>query len=172
MVFRRFWSAVLALGLLAVQGPGLGTQPLLRVTDLTAQTGVLDGEVILCRPFPVEGVVLVYTHSMFGGDVQETFVPANGMLRRVEMTTANGAAADYYAFTASVTRVGDRYRIKVPPAEFTDIVVRVDDVGSHRLMIGDETVDLLAMTGQAHRVRFDLVTSSWVSRLWSRRDGC
>lgn len=140
--------------------------------DLTTQTGEADGTVILCRPFPSDGITLVYTHSMFGGDIRETFAPAGGMLRREEMTTANGAAADYYAFTASVTRVGDRYRIEVPPADFSEIVVRVDDIGRHRLTIGDETVDLLAMTGQAHQVRLDVVTSTWLTRLWGGGDGC
>lgn len=161
-------SSILVFALLAVQASGANAPVHVRVTDLT-DTG---GEVILCRPFPADGVILVYTHSMYGGDVRERFVPAGRSLRRVEMTTANAAAAEYYATTVEVTRVGERYRVEAPPAEYDEIVVRVDGVGQHRLIVGEETFDLLALTGQAHRIRLNVVRSMPVSHWWGGDDGC
>jgi hypothetical protein len=158
---------VLIRALLALQAvfPGLAADwgsgsAWIRATDL------LDSgdRVVLCRPFPADGVTLVYTHSMYGGDVRERFVPDGRSLRRVEMTTANPAAAEYYATTVSVTEVDGRYRVDAPPATYDQIVVRVDDVGRHRLVIGDEMFDLLALTGQAHRVRLDVMRDTWWQR--------
>ncbi len=149
-----------------------GGSPFIRVTDLSDVSGNGGSEVILCRPFPPEGVTLVYTHSMFGGDVRETFVPSGQSLRRVEMTTANGAAADYYAFTVDVTRVGDRYRVDVPPEDFQEIVVRVDDVGNHRLIVAGETIDMVAAAGNAHPVRLDVVRESWTTQWWVGVNPC
>jgi hypothetical protein len=138
----------------------------IRATDLLD----LGDRVVLCEPLPADGVTLVYTHSMYGGDVRERFVAAGRSLRRVEMTTANPAAADYYASTVSVTEVDGRFRVDTPPADYEEIVVRVDNVGHHRLIVGDETFDLLALTGQAHRVRLDVLRGSWKTR-WLGSDG-
>ncbi len=165
-------SVVLAVCLLGAHSERFQAKTWIRVTDVTSEIGRMGGAVIACRPFPSDGVTLIYTHSMFGGDVRETFVASGEMLRRVEFTTANGAAADYYAFTASVSRVGDRFLVDVPPAEYAEIVVRIDDVGRHRLVIGEETIDLLEASGQAHRVRLDVVFSPWASRLRRGEDGC
>lgn len=166
------FSALLAVCLLGAHSDQLPAATWIRVTDVTGEIGGAGGTVIVCRPFPPDGVTLVYTHSMFGGDVRERFTPSGAMLRRVEMTTANAAAADYYAFTASVSRVGDRFLVEVPPAEYAEIVVRVDDVGRHRLVVGDETIDLLEASGQAHRIRLDVVTLTWASRLWGGQQAC
>ncbi|MGH2532844.1 MAG: DUF1850 domain-containing protein [Thermomicrobiales bacterium] len=118
------------------------------VTDLT------DGRVIVCQPMPGGGrMTLVYTHSMYGGEVWEVFVPRDdGRLVRVEMTTANAAAAEYYAYDSPVVREGNRYRVDLPPADYDEVVIRVDQVGRHRLLIGGETIDLLAVAGDGHRV--------------------
>ncbi len=167
--------SVLICALVAVQavfpdqivGSGNGSV-WIRATDLL-EAG---DRVVLCLPFPGEGVTLVYTHSMYGGDVREQFVPAGRSLRRVDMTTANPAAAEYYASTVSVTEVNGRYRVDAPPADYDEVVVRVDDVGHHRLIVGDETFDLLARTGQAHRVRLDLVRENWWARWSGQGAGC
>jgi hypothetical protein len=166
---------VLIWALLALQAvsPGEvaswgGGSAWIRVTDLL-DTG---DRVVLCRPFPDDGVTLIYTHSMYGGDVRERFVPDGRSLRRVEMTTANPAAAEYYAMTVSVTEVDGRYRVDASPASYDEVVVRVDDVGHHRLVVGDETFDLLAVTGQAHRVRLDVVRKAPWTRWIGRTTAC
>lgn len=143
-------AAVVALTGLAVAGALLApSAPALVATDLTT------GRVVLCRPMTGDDTVaLVFTHSMYGGDVVEEYaVTRDARLRRVAMTTANAAAAEYYAHTAGVVRDGDRFRVDVPAAEFPDLIVRVDRVGAHRLRVGAETLDLVAATGDRHRLR-------------------
>lgn len=113
-----------------------------------------DGQLMLCRPLSQgERFVLAYTNSMYGGDVRETYqVTWHGTLRRVAMHAAHPAAADYYAFTADVIRDGELYRIDVPPAEFSEVAVRVDRVGAPRLIFADGELDLLIAAGNQQRV--------------------
>ena len=115
---------------------------------------VTGDRVLLCRAVEHdEVIVLAYTNSMYGGDVREIYeVTRNGMLRRVAMHTTHPAAADYYAFTADVIPEGDLYRIDVPATEFPEIAVRIDRVGAPRLIFADGEIDLLAATGNQHRV--------------------
>lgn len=149
MVTGSRWLAVAPLALLltvgALASPGA---PAVIATDLTT------GRTTLCRVVPDgERVSLLFEHSMYGGDVIEDYlVTGAGRLRRVELTTTNAAAAEYYAYTASVVRAGDRFRVELPAAEFDEIVVRVDRIGRHRLRIAGATLDLLAETGDAHRL--------------------
>lgn len=131
-------------------GPLLGSSGLAFVaTDLTAD------EVILCQRVRAgEPIVLAFTHSMYGGDVREEYVAsADARLRRTAVTTANLAAAEYYAYTARVLREGDRYRLDVPEVSFGQIVVRADRVGDHRLDVGAASVDLVSRAGAGHQVR-------------------
>lgn len=139
--------ALMCLGGFAWRG-----SPVFVAIDLT------NNIVVACEVLsPGERVALVYTHSMYGGDVVEEFVAGpDDQLRRVEMTTANEAAAEYYADTARVSRTGDRFRVEAPAASFAEIMVRVDRVGAHRLRLGGGTLDLLAATGDGHRVRLSL----------------
>lgn len=111
-------------------------------------------ETVLCRRLVAgERFVLAYTNSMYGGDVRETFtVTGDGKLRRLAMHTEHPAAADYYAFTVDVVPEGELYRIDLAPAEFNTIAVRIDDVGAPRLLFADGELDLLAATGNQHRI--------------------
>jgi hypothetical protein len=137
-------TVVAAVVLVLLGAPG----PSLVVFDETGN------QIVLCRQLePSEEFILAYTHSMYGGDVRETFrVTAAGTLRRIAMRTAHPAAADYYAYTADVVREGDLYRIDVPAADFAAIAVRIDEVGAPRLRFADGEIDLLAATGNQHRV--------------------
>lgn len=113
---------------------------------------------------PASGVVLAFDHSMYGGEVREVFeAGGGGRLRRVAVTTANAAAAEYYAYDGRVVRDGDRYRVDAPPREFPAIVVRVDRVGAYRLGLGPETVDLVAVA-DGHPVRLALRPVAAVAR--------
>ncbi|MGH2562181.1 MAG: hypothetical protein ACRDJH_24235 [Thermomicrobiales bacterium] len=134
-----------------------------RVTVVTA-TDLTTGRVILCAP--AQPITLLFTHSMYGGDVEETFVPRpDGRITRIEMTTANEAAAEYYAYTAPVIRDGDRFRLDIPPAAFEEVIVRVDAVGRHRLKVAGTEIDLLEATGDKHRVKLDSANVTIVDRL-------
>jgi hypothetical protein len=142
---------------------------LLPAETVVTATDLTDGRVIVCRPG--QPMTLVFTHSMYGGDVEETFLPRQGnRLVRVKMTTANAAAAEYYAYVAPVAPEGDRFRLDVPPAVYDEVIVRVDDVGRHRLRFAGDEIDLLTQAGNRHRVQLDSDRLSVVDRLTGR--GC
>lgn len=112
------------------------------------------GQTVLCHQLDRgERFSLAFTNSMYGGDVRETFVvTGEGMIRRLTMHTEHPAAADYYAYTVDVVREGDWYRVEVPPAEFAEIAVRIDQIGAPRLGVAGEEIPLLTVTGNQHRV--------------------
>ena len=149
------------LVLLAVAPLPASSGPAFVATDVTGDA------VILCRPVGVgERIALVFTHSMYGGDVREEYVAtSDGRLRRVAVTTANAAAAEYYAHTTDVAREGDRFRLEVPEASFTRLVVRADRIGDHRLEVGAETVPLAATAGDGRQVRLEIEERSVWDRL-------
>jgi hypothetical protein len=128
------------------------------------------GTVFVCEPLASgERFGLAYTHSMYGGEVREEYVATgDGRLRRLAMTTANAAAAEYYAHTADVVRDGERFRVDLPAAEFAALVVRVDRIGAPRLVHGDGGVDLVAIAGDDARVRLELRTVGLVHLLPGR----
>jgi len=148
----------------------LGMAPAGAIPSTTFVATDLDtGAVVFCRPAS-EGVVLAYTHSMYGGDVREEYAATgDGRLRRLRMTTANAAAAEYYAYDAPVVPDGERYRVVVPPQEFTEIVVRVDRLGAHRLLAGERAVDLVAEAGDGHRVALGVRSIPAVARIVAGR---
>lgn len=125
------------------------------------------GRVVLCQPLPPpDRIALVFTHSIYGGDVVEEYVVTpRRSLRRVSMTTDNAAAAEYYASTGNVLHSGNRFLVDVPDADFPEIALRVGRIGAQRLRLGGETLDLLAMTGDRHRVWLRPRTSSLTDRL-------
>jgi len=147
---------------------------LLAVAPLPASSGLAivatdltDDEVIVCRPVRTgERIVLAFIHSMYGGDVREEYVAtSDGLLRRVAVTTANAAAAEYYAYTAGVTREGDRFRLEVPEASFRQFVVRADRIGDHRLEVGADTVHLATSARNGRPVRLGIEERSVWGRL-------
>ena len=141
------------------------SSPVLVVADATA------GRVVLCRPLASSAhLALAFDHSMYGGDVVEEYVlTGENRLHRTAMTTANAAAAEYYADTAGVVPDGDRFRVDVPPAELPELVVRVDRIGAHRLRIEGEIIDLLTTTGERHQVRLALRPAIVAERLVGAR---
>lgn len=147
------------VALLGIAPAGAMANPTIVAADLET------GRVVLCRS-AAEGMTLAYTHSMYGGEVREEFVAGrDGRLRRLAMTTANAAAAEYYAYDADVVRDGGRYRVDVPVQEFAEVVVRVDRVGAHRLLVGERTIDLVAVAGEGHRVALEVRSVPFAARL-------
>lgn len=116
------------------------------------------GRIVFCRPLPASGFTLAFDHSMYGGEVRERFVAVAGraIVRRVETTTANEAAAEYYAYDAPVVADGARFRVEVPPLDLPELVVRVDRVGGHRLLIGAERLELLPLVGERRPLRLTI----------------
>jgi len=118
------------------------------------------GRAAFCRRFPAGGFALAFDHSMYGGEVRERFVAAGGSLRRIETTTANLAAAEYYAYDGAVVRQGERFRVEAPTLDLPAVVVRVDRVGRHRLLIGGERLDLLPLVGDRRPLRLALAAGA------------
>lgn len=151
-------AAILLLAVGAVLGQA-GQKLPTTGTVLVASDPATDRPLV-CRRLPPDGFALAFDHSMYGGEVRERFVPTpDGRLRLLATTTANAAAAEYYAYDRSVVAEGGRFRIDAPPREFPAIVVRVDEVGDHRLLVGAETLDLVAAVGAGRPVRLALATT-------------
>ena len=135
-------------------------------TEAIPATDLTTGQEILCRPLAPGGrLTLAFTHSMYGDEVREEYVAADGRLRRVAMTTGNAAAAEYYAHTADVVRESERFRVDVPAQDFTELVVRVDRIGAPRLLLDDRVIHLLLATGDGHRVRLGARPVALLDRL-------
>jgi hypothetical protein len=119
-----------------------------------------DGSVLVCqRVAPGTRVDLTFTHSMYGGDVTEAWSVSGDSLERVSILTDNAAAAEYYAWDSQVERSGDRFRVVTTPLQEPALVVRVDQIGQHRLMIENEIHDLWTTIGGTAQVRIEPVSA-------------
>lgn len=146
----------IAIGLVAIVAvAGLLMTP---VTVMTA-TGETGG-VIACERVDRDATIaLTFTHSMYGGDVTETYQPSDaGQLLRTSILTDNAAAAEYYAWDGAVEQNGGGFEVAVPDREFASIAVRVDRIGNHRLAIDQGTWFLASMVDGSERVRLSLAT--------------
>jgi len=163
---RALPSAVGALAVLLAGGLLAPTAPGIAVTDAAS------GNILLCRPLPPPArAALVFTHSIYGGDVVEEFVaPDRHTLRRVAMTTASAAAAEYYAPNGNVLPAGDRFLVDVPDLDLSELAVRVDRIGAHRVRLADTTLDLVAAAGDRRRVWLRPATTTIAARLFGA--GC
>lgn len=137
MVIRRaLWPAVVAL--MAMVLTGILLQP---VTLLRVMTE--DGDILVCQQIDANGAVtLVFTHSMYGGEVRETWRAQGNELVRDAIVTENAAAAEYYATDGVVERVRDGFEVTSPPIEIDALVIRIGQIGKHRLRVGQEEVFL------------------------------
>ena len=121
--------------------------------DVTLRDGE-SGRLFACWSLPPgTPFQLAYTHSMYGGDVRETFlVTAGSELRRVDFRAERAAAADYYAATASVWPVDGWHRVDVAPASFPELAIRVDAVGAPRIIANGLESPLLPLAGSPRQV--------------------
>jgi hypothetical protein len=137
---RRLVLIVLGLGVIAL--PGVMMQPAL---SLQVMTG--DGVTLICsRVTPGTPITLQFTHSMYGGFVQEMYrIDEDGKLVRERFVTGNAAAAEYYATDGRTSHVEDGYEVAGEPFVTDNLIVRVDDRGDHWLTIGEARYHLAAM---------------------------
>lgn len=134
------WTAAFALLLAVAGGAAIGAAsvgPTLVVTD--AETG----ERLLEIPV-AEGttVTLAYTHSVERTPVRDRYVVRDGRLVMTRMTFESygwGLPA-----SADVERVNGSFVAK-PNRSYTSITVAPGRVAGHRLIVGDRTVDLVAL---------------------------
>lgn len=100
---------------------------------------------------------LLFTHSMYGGDVAETYQlvrsgPAAPSLLRSTVRTAAGGAADYYARYGNVRRDGAGWIVEASPLALPRLRLVVDRVGAPRLQVGEREVPLLSIVGDGQIV--------------------
>ncbi|MBA2276919.1 MAG: DUF1850 domain-containing protein [Chloroflexia bacterium] len=133
---RRMVANGLALAAILALGGALTPAP---VVTLKAGTGGPN----ICRSVAVgETFLLVFRHSMYGGEVREEFQAEDGRLVRTGVKTEKAAAAEYYAYDGRVEPAPDGYRVIVPPATMDEVVIRLDRIGQHRLRFNDEELAL------------------------------
>ena len=116
----------------------LAFQPVTRIRVVT-----IDSEVLACRQVaPGDTATLVFTHSMYGGEVRETWRVGDGALERVAIETDNAAAAEYYATDGRVERTTTGFAVIAPPLTVDALPIRIDQIGDHRLRVGNEEIAL------------------------------
>lgn len=121
-----------------------------------------DNESIVCRPIGRDSTItLVFTHSMYRGNVRETYAVASGnRLRRTSIVTDNAASAEYYATDGRITRIDGGYMLLLPELTFDELIFRIDDVGKHRLIVDDDLIVLTDGPGRSRRARLDVAPST------------
>ncbi|HEV2127074.1 MAG TPA: DUF1850 domain-containing protein [Thermomicrobiales bacterium] len=127
LIRRMLWLPAATLVAMALLGIAL--QPATRLTVTTD-----DGRVLVCEQMaPGDTVTLVFTHSMYGVEVRESWRVVNGRLVRTGIETDRAAAAEYYATDGAVERTDGGFAVISPPLTVDALVVRVDQIGRHRL---------------------------------------
>lgn len=128
------------LGTLVLALAAIGTlaQPVQSVAVKTS-----DGNALVCRLVNRgTAVTLVFTHSMYGGEVRETWRAVGNMLVRDRIVAERAAAAEYYATDGRTQRVDGGYEVIVAPLQASELPFRIDQIGNHRLRIDDEEIAL------------------------------
>ena len=109
------------------------------------------GDVLGCG----QSMTLRFTHSMYGGDVAETYQASASGVERIRLVAELAAAAEYYAWTEEVERVEDGFEVRVAPHAFDEIVILVEGIGKPHLIVegAGRVLNLRALVGDGGRVR-------------------
>ena len=128
---------------------------------LVLSATTLHGGTLVCeRVRPGSTVTLGFTHSMYGGDVRETYrVTPDGTLERLRMVTGRAAAAEYYATDGQVLTTGDGYEVIAPPFATRELFVRVDARGDHWLTVGPASFRLTEWVTEPTQVRIGVAAA-------------
>jgi hypothetical protein len=148
--------ALVATGSVLMPGP---------VVTLTTDAG----DRIACRSVAEEETfALVFTHSMYGGEVRETFAIADQRLIRTAVTTENAAAAEYYAYDGQVEPDPDGFRVIVSPLPLDEVVIQLDRIGQQRLRFGDTEIALTEPGTEPTRAILKVASMPLIARVfWS-----
>ncbi len=161
---RRHTIAILMMAIVALIGVLMSPVALVRVTSE-------NGVAILCeRVSRSSRIALTFTHSMYGGNVTETFTPGDrNTIERTSIVTDNAAAAEYYAWDGAVRENDGQYEVIVPDQVFGALPIRVDDIGNHQLAIDEETYSLVGMVEGSTRVWLGITTRPLLTRVLGSR---
>lgn len=118
---------------------------------LIEASDLASGDVLGCGG----SMTLRFTHSMYGGDVAETYQASASGVERIRLVAELAAAAEYYAWTAEVERVEDGFEVRVSPQAFDEVVILVEEIGSPSLAVEGVggVLDLRSLAGDGGRVR-------------------
>jgi hypothetical protein len=115
---------------------------------------------------------LRFTHSMYGGSVDETYrvmlSPSPG-LERTTVRTEHGGAAEYYARYGNLYQVADGWVVESPPMQLDRLPLRVDQVGQPLLTTDMEQVSLLSLVPDGHLIELRPGRSIPRAARWSIR---
>jgi hypothetical protein len=159
------WPATL---ILAVALLGVLAQPVPVLRVVTA-----DGAVLTCRAMGRgDTATLVFTHSMYGGEVRETWRVDGDALARERIVTENAAAAEYYATDGATRRVAGGYEVIAPPLRAEALPFRIDDIGDHRLRLGGDEIALAEMVDGSAGATMSAAQVPLIARLVDPDAGC
>ena len=124
------------------------------------------GSIEICVPVSdKDRVDLIFTNSMFGGDVREIYEVSEGDLVRTRFLTENAAAAEYYAWTGGIEAGDDGFEVLLADERFESIPVLVDVVGEYRLIVDERAIDLSALVSEPTSVRIEVRTQPLLLRV-------
>ncbi|HYH11600.1 MAG TPA: DUF1850 domain-containing protein [Thermomicrobiales bacterium] len=132
-----------------------------------------EGEVLACRAMGRDDrVTLVFTHSMYGGEVRETWRAEAGDLARVRIVADRAAAAEYYATDGATRPVEGGFEVVAPPLRVPELRFRVDQIGNHRLRFGDEEIAVAENVGGSAGSTMSVARVPLILRVIDREAGC
>ena len=162
---RLYQFGALALAIAAI---GALAQPV-----QVAEVRTDDGNVLVCHRTAPGGIVtLVFTHSMYGGEVRETWRVDGDGLDRVQIVTENAAAAEYYATDGRTRRVDGGVEVLALPAHVDTLPFRIDHIGNHRLRLDDEEISLASEVEESAGATLSAVQVPLLARLFNVEAGC
>jgi hypothetical protein len=165
MPSSRLWPLAALIGVAVI---GVLLQP---VSVLRVITN--DGDVLACRRMGRgDAVTLVFTHSMYGGEVRETWRVDGDVLVRVDIVTDNAAAAEYYATDGETRRVPGGFEVVAPPLRAETLPFRIDQIGDHRLRFGDEEISLADRVEGSAGARMSATQVPLIARIVDPDAGC
>ena len=161
---RRTTIAILLVAVVVLLGSAMAPVSLVYIEGP-------DGASLVCgRVSNSTTIALTFTHSMYGGDVTEFYLVADGDgLIRTMILTDNAAAAEYYAWDGAVREVDDRFEVIVPDQLFGPLAVRVDAIGNHRLGIDGKLFSLAEIVDGSARVWLRIVTRPLLTQVFGAR---
>jgi hypothetical protein len=141
------------LALAAVTGLALATSlpvgPAVEVRDLDDGNRLL-GTVWLEQPGTF---AVVFMHSMYGGEVVETYQVTrqpSPRLERSAVRTESGGAAEYYARYGEFRRGAEGWELETDRLELARLALRVDRTGKPSLQVGAHRLPLLGVVPDGH----------------------
>ena len=133
---RRWVMVLVPLMLLLAPLTAVGLQARPAVVLRDAETT----EVLRCAAARDGSVVVfAFTHSMYGGRVEETLVVQGPALLRTGVRAERAAAAEYYGMYGEVVAEDGWYRVIVPSQIIRDLRFVADPIGQHELRLGPDS---------------------------------